>query len=98
MNMNFHVHFMYIAAYNSLTNEVTWPSHNIMESDRPEIQCFACVRGALRESYEVRQLVQGKDGIETGLLVQFPFNPKQTEEQCVIAVATLLGLMAAAEE
>ena len=94
---NFQVHFMYIAAYNSLKNEVVWPSYNTMSSEHPEIQCFACTRGAIHGTYEVKQLILTEDGTSIGLIVQFPYNPNQTEEQCVIAVATLLGLMEAAE-
>lgn len=96
--MEFHVNFFYIAAYNSLTNEVTWPSHNISRPDVPDITCFGCKRNPVNGNYTVRQLKRTGYEPTEGLTVCFPHNPKQTEEQCVIAVATLLGLMSAAEE
>lgn len=98
MTIQFHSNFHYIAAYNSATNEVTWPSHNISRPDVPEISCFSCRRAALTGNYTVTELKRtGGHPIE-GLVVCFPHNVKQNEEECVVIVATLLGLMSAAEE
>jgi hypothetical protein len=89
--MNLQTNFYYIASYDDIENSVSWPAHPI--AGRQNFNVRLDIGGILH----IAEMKGDKEEL-TNLRFAIPAGRTPSHDASIIVVATLIGMMAQAEE